>query len=590
MKLKELYIERYNNLYDLTVNFESGNGLTMLVGNNGSGKSNILECICGIFHDVYKNKQYRKITSNYSLEYTLDGKQCKIENKDGKLRCYADELVVRDKFIANNIPNYVVGLYSGEEDKLWTQYFEPYYKAYIQRIKTNQHIERMRLMLINKYYWNIALLTLLMSHNETIKPFIREELSITSVHKIEMQFNIEKYTSANDLLKTFIDRLNPDHLPKVEYSLSELTHYVFENVLCDKDGAVLLDENGNALTEDSGLTDAEVFRFLTQAHMPKNDKIISDITIFLTDEITVHSLSEGEKKLILVKTALEILSDEKTLLLMDEPDAHLHESRKPTLCEMMREYPNRQIIIATHSPIMAQLAKENELLMLESDNGKAVILSEEKIQKIKRLSGTTWDVIGQGLMLKSARPLVVFEGKTDVLYAKHALEVLKVSNPKYQDIKVDFMSGGGADNIQFFIRDLLSMISSSKKVIVFFDRDSEGKKGASAITGISTDDERIAKYADIEKDNMIVSFIPYRTGVTSGDFLIEDYFLWDPTIKKLVDQEIASHHHPVKQLPNLSKQVKRQLEERHTEFSKEEYTGFVALLDKIYTLSREAQS
>lgn len=587
MKLRVLYIEQYNNLYNLRVNFESGNGLTMLVGNNGSGKSNILECISGIFHDVYKSKQSRKIKSNYILEYTLDEKLCRIENKNGTLRCYSDGPVVREKFILNNIPNYVVGLYSGEEDKLWTQYYEPYYKAYIQRIKTNQHIERMRLMLINKYYWNIALLTLLMSRNETIEPFIRDELNIKSIEKIEMHFNIEKYATANDLLKTFIDRFNPDHLPKVEYNLTDLAHSIFDTVLRDENGDILLDEDGNIKTEDSGLTDAEVFRFLTQAHMPKNEKIISEITIFLTSDITVHSLSEGEKKLILVKTALEILSDEKTLLLMDEPDAHLHESRKPVLCEMMREYPNRQIVIATHSPIMAQLAKENELLMLENDNGQAVILSEEKIQKIKRLSGTTWDVIGQGLMLKSARPLIVFEGKTDVLYAKYALDVLKATNSKYQEIKVDFISGGGADNIQFFIQDLLSMISSSKKIIVFFDRDSEGKKGASAITGLSVDDERITKCADVTKDNMIVSFIPYRTGITSGDFLIEDYFLWEPTIKRLVDHEIASHHQPVKQLPNLSKQVKKQLEERHTEFSKEEYAGFTALLDKIHMLSRE---
>lgn len=136
-------------------------------------------------------------------------------------------------------------------------------------------------------------------------------------------------------------------------------------------------------------------------------------------------MSEGEKKLILVKTVLEILSDEKTLVLMDEPDAHLHEGRKPALCNMMREYPNRQIVIATHSPIMAQIANEKELLMLELENGKSTILTDEKIEKIKKLSGTSWDVIGQGMMLRSSRPLVVFEGKTDVMYVKRALEMLK---------------------------------------------------------------------------------------------------------------------------------------------------------------------
>lgn len=65
---------------------------------------------------------------------------------------------------------------------------------------------------------------------------------------------------------------------------------------------------------------------------------------------------------------------------------------------------------------MAQIANEKELLMLELENGKSTILTDEKIEKIKKLSGTSWDVIGQGMMLRSSRPLVVFEGKTDVMY------------------------------------------------------------------------------------------------------------------------------------------------------------------------------
>lgn len=191
---------------------------------------------------------------------------------------------------------------------------------------------------------------------------------------------------------------------------------IFYSALTDENGNILVDENGNKLLAEIGITDTEVFQNLTQAYMPKNEKIIKDIIIQIDDDITVEQLSEGEKKLILVKTVLEILSDEKTLVLMDEPDAHLHEGRKPALCNMMREYPNRQIVIATHSPIMAQIANEKELLMLELENGKSTILTDEKIEKIKKLSGTSWDVIGQGMMLRSSRPLVVFEGKTDVMY------------------------------------------------------------------------------------------------------------------------------------------------------------------------------
>ena len=587
MKLKSVYIEKYKNLSPLTIDFELGNGLTMLVGNNGSGKSNVLEAISGIFHDLFKGKDSRKIKCDYKLQYTLNEINCVIEQTNGFLRCYGPKFKRREYFIEENAPHNIIGLYSGEEDRLWTSFYETYYKSYIKRIKTNRHQERMRLMLINKYYWNVALLTLLLSGNETLKPFIENDLGITSISTIELKFNFKYFDDVNELLKTFINRINPDHKSKIECNLEDLRNSIFYSVLTDENGNIRVDENGNKLLAEIGITDTEVFQNLTQAYMPKNEKIIKDIIIQIDDDITVEQLSEGEKKLILVKTVLEILSDEKTLVLMDEPDAHLHEGRKPALCNMMREYPNRQIVIATHSPIMAQIANEKELLMLELENGKSTILTDEKIEKIKKLSGTSWDVIGQGMMLKSKRPLVVFEGKTDVKYVKRAIDLLKNDNPSYDQLQVDFMSAGGADNMQFFITDLLEVIPNSKKVIVFFDRDNEGQTGAATLLNLTTSDEAIAHYDDVKQNNLTVSFIPYKTGVTGGDFLIEDYFSWDKTVKPMVDKAIENSHHPFKNLPKLSSRIKKGLEDKHMTFAKEEFEGFITLLDKIVKLSTE---
>lgn len=587
MKLKSLYIQKYKNLAPITINFESGNGLTMLVGNNGSGKSNVLEAISGIFHDLFKGKDSRKIKCDYKLQYTLNEINCVIEQTNGFLRCYGPKFKRREYFIEENAPHNIIGLYSGEENRLWTLFYETYYKSYIKRIKTNRHQERMRLMLINKYYWNVALLTLLLSSNQTLKPFIENDLGITSISTIELKFNFKYFDDVNELLKTFINRINPDHKSKIECNLEDLRNNIFYSVLSDENGNALVDENGNELLVENGITDTEVFQNLTQAYMPKNEKIIKDIIIQIDDDITVEQLSEGEKKLILVKTVLEILSDEKTLILMDEPDAHLHEGRKPALCNMMREYPNRQIVIATHSPIMAQIANEKELLMLELENGKSTILTDEKIEKIKKLSGTSWDVIGQGMMLRSSRPLVVFEGKTDIKYVKRAIDLFKDENPLYGQIQVDYMSAGGADNMQFFITDLLEVIPNNKKIIVFFDRDDEGQKGAAALLNLTTSDEAIAQYNDIKRDNLTVSFIPYKTGVNGGDFLIEDYFSWDKTVKPMVDKTIENSHHPLKNLPKLSSRIKKGLEDKHMTFTKEEFEGFITLIDKIVDLSKE---
>ena len=389
VKLKSLYIQNYKNLAPITINFESGNGLTMLVGNNGTGKSNVLEAISGIFHDIFKEKADRKIACDYTLEYTLDEINCKIEQRNGTLRCYGENFKSKDAFIAQNAPNNIIGLYSGEEDRLWTSFYETYYKSYIKRIKTNRHQERMRLMLVNKYYWNVALLTLLLSDNETLKPFIENDLGITSISKIKLKFNFKYFDDVNELLKTFVDRINPDHKSKINCSLEDLRNNIFYSVLTDENGNILVDENGNRLLVENGITDAEVFQNLTQAYMPKKEKIIKDIIIQMDDDITVEQLSEGEKKLILVKTVLEILSDEKTLILMDEPDAHLHEIRKKNLYAMMGEYPNRQIVIATHSPTFIDIADQNQVKLLKiNDSGKAMLYEEEKLEAIRNLTGS----------------------------------------------------------------------------------------------------------------------------------------------------------------------------------------------------------
>lgn len=389
MKLKSVYIEKYKNLSPLTIDFESGNGLTMLVGNNGSGKSNVLEAISGIFHDLFKGKDSRKIKCDYKLQYTLNEINCVIEQTNGFLRCYGPKFKRREYFIEENAPHNIIGLYSGEEDRLWTSFYESYYKAYIRRIKTNRHQERMRLMLINKYYWNVALLTLLLSDNETLKPFIENDLGITSISKIELKFNFKYFDDVNELLKTFIDRINPDHKSKIECGLEDLRNNIFYSVLTDDNGNILVDENENKLLTEIGITDTEVFQNLTQAYMPKNEKIIKDIIIKIDDDITVEQLSEGEKKLILVKTVLEILSDEKTLILMDEPDAHLHEIRKKNLYTMMGEYPNRQIVIATHSPTFIDIAEPTQVKMLKlDDSGNALLYEEEKLEVIRNLTGS----------------------------------------------------------------------------------------------------------------------------------------------------------------------------------------------------------
>lgn len=605
MKLKKLKIKKYKNLIDFEANFEFGQGLSIFIGNNGSGKSNVLEAISGIFANAYSAKAIHKFV--YSLTYEIKGKEVKLEQTVYRRQYFVDGKVVAIKELAapGLLPTNVIALYSGEDKRWWHNYYEPFYFKFTRDINagTGNNLSP-KMYYINKYYWDIALLSLIYSTAEDDKQFLRETIGRDTVDHILLFYtqNVER-NCKSELLKSFLQSVNlfsehskgPDGEPMYLYAMTKENIFdtygvrVFEDFAALKNFYMFVDAKFlNSKPEEFNYYEKQLFDYFVQAYMPKDKKVIKNIEL-IYNGFSAKDLSEGEKKLILIRSVLSFVADENSLILFDEPDANIHEGRKQQLYNLFSEYCkfDRQMIVTTHSPILAQLAKEKELLMLELDEGKSTILTDEKIEKIKKLSGTSWDVIGQGMMLRSSRPLVVFEGKTDVMYVKRALEMLKSRSNDYATLNVDFLNANGAGNVKSFIDNLKSFVPDSKKIIIFFDRDNAGKDGAKAVTGISRDDEKVVHYQDIVQNNITTSFIPYKTGVTDGDFLIEDYFSWDSTIKAIVEDVIPERKHPIKMLPNLPDKIKKELEKRINQFEADEFNGFIPLLDKIVELTKE---
>lgn len=604
MKLKKLQIKKYKNLIDFTVDFESGKGLSILIGNNGSGKSNVLEAISGIFVNAYSAKAIHKFV--YSLTYEIKGKEVKLEQTIYRCQYYVDGKVIAVKELALRglLPTNVIALYSGEDKRWWHNYYEPFYLKFTRDINAGtSNTLSPKMYYINRYYWDIALLSLVYSTAEDDKQFLKETIGRDTVDHILLFYtqNVERHCKS-ELLKSFLQSVNlfsehskgPDGEPVYLYAMTKESIFdtygvrVFEDFAAMKNFYMFADAKFlNNKPEEFNYYEKQLFDYFVQAYMPKGKKVIKNIEL-IYNGFSAKDLSEGEKKLILIRSILSFVADENSLILFDEPDANIHEGRKQQLYNLFSEYCkyDRQMIVATHSPILAQLANEKELLMLELDEGKSTILTDEKIEKIKKLSGTSWDVIGQGMMLRSSRPLVVFEGKTDVMYVKRAFEMLKSRSDDYATLNVDFLNANGAGNVKSFIDNLKSFVPDSKKIIIFFDRDNAGKDGARAVTGISKDDERVAHYQDIVQDNITTSFIPYKDGVTEGDFLIEDYFSWDDTIKAIVEDVIPDRKHPIKMLPNLPEKIKKELEKRINRFTSDEFRGFIPLLDKIVELTK----
>lgn len=571
MQLKKIWIKEYKNLKEFSLDFKKGNHLSILIGNNGSGKSNVLEAISGIFAEVYSGVS-NVLNTDYRLDYEINGKNVILEKKNGKRIFHYDETPIPNGQIIQNLPSNVIALYSGEDLRLFENFYFPKYNSYLKDVYQKGYVGKMGMYYVNKYLWNIALLILLTFSERfsNIKDFLQDELGIhgdSQILHIRITFNYKDYDkNKNSLLKNFINTINPNQDRGIEYTIQEWRNAISSSVV------------------DFDAEPVETFNYLMQAFMPKTFKIIEKIHIAFTNGLTLESLSEGEKKLILIKAVLEFVADENSLLLLDEPDANIHEERKRKLYDLLRNTDNRDVVMTTHSPIIAKMASKNELIYLESKQDKVEQIETEKLDLIKKLASNEWNIMEAGVFLNSEKSLVLFEGKSDVFFVKRAIELLKEDEPKYKSIDADFLCFNGTGNASSFIKNVRDCVAT-KRIIVFFDRDDAGRKAMFEISGRTKNTDDIKNEIDyISSDNLLkAAFYPYSSEVTSGEFLLEDYFS-EAKIIEIINNLISGNKHPVKSLSNLSKRVKDTLANKYLDYSKEDFEGFKPLLDKLLEL------
>ena len=168
VKLKHLKIKGFKNLTGenqwFELDFTDKDGITVLIGNNGSGKSNVLEALSAIFIGLYKiGTPQRKPTFSYSIEYSIGTEvvtDIKIELINGTYGFYLNDVkeLKKDFFEWADkwLPSKIIACYSGEETRLWETYYKHSYSDFITSIKNNElrYLPEQKLFYIDGGYWN----------------------------------------------------------------------------------------------------------------------------------------------------------------------------------------------------------------------------------------------------------------------------------------------------------------------------------------------------------------------------------------------------------------------------------------------------
>lgn len=564
MRLQKLKINsRFKNLDAFEIDFSNKAGITVLIGNNGSGKSNILEAISSIFAGLY-DRRYNP-TFNYELVYNKDTYKVEVKFDHGVYEFKINDVLANQR--PEHLPSQVISSYSGEETRLWDKYYWAFYQDYINAIR-GATLPNSNLVYINKFYWNIALLTLHFYDFTVftdIKEFCETTLGINPLNTVKFTFDIPKLTdwikplrgSTQEELNpvtNFVLALNPNRDLLIEITLAE-----FKNRLAN-------------------FSEIEVFRYLSASFMPKNDKLITKIEINYNNNLEAESLSEGEKKLLLIMLILEVVGDENSLILLDEPDSHIHLSRKEEIQKLLTKYSNRENIITTHSPTLTHNFDLKHITMLtRKPNNDAQVEAKEKQEIVHELTKGIWSYQQQNIFLNSNKDILLVEGKYDKIYITEALKRLKPKFKKYQNLEFEYLPMGGAEGLENFMNKFTP--KNGQKIIAILDRDSEGKKPIEKALGKTLD-----LTFDFEKKNEIYFLLYPKTNKwKTTNFVVEDYFkktfIFNEAVKVIrgADETFKMFPNKVKDIVKSALPTKCQ----NPRLKDHQFNGFKILLDKL---------
>lgn len=401
MKLRYLKVKGFKNLTGndslFNLDFTNKDRITVLIGNNGSGKSNVLEVISAIFSDLYNlSNNRKKIDFDFTIEYEINNHHVQFSfsaEEQYKFLKYNSAGVEEEISIANleqYLPSNVLMVYSGDDVKLFEQYYKPFTTKFKKIVKDGQEIPTLPKMLyVDKFFWTIALLSLLKSELNDNKEFCKKILKNDLLQNIQIFFEFDQSLVKKQLSFLNILSQEKDELHYTLESFKELDYLPHEKDL-----------------------------FVHFAGMVGQRKLIKKLKINNNGIDTIH-LSEGEKKQILIRVALEILADEDSLILLDEADAFIHVSNKLQLKNLLKQYTNRESILTTHSPTLTHSFEDKHIMML--NNGQ--IEDKQKQEIFSHITDGIWNYQEQSVFLSSPHNIdLIVEGKFDKIHIETAIK------------------------------------------------------------------------------------------------------------------------------------------------------------------------
>lgn len=388
MKIKQLQLQNYGRFEDLTVDFaptdERKGNVTIIVGNNGAGKSQILQALV--------------TTLGYLINNILSQPKPKVETDD--LLFYGNSLVMNSgiplKLIKNKKDSVELSLIYSERDSVGKIVANTERKSFISNElgKTNvAFLKEIKSLLeyyengiLGKELINFPILALYNPDRSISKIEIDYESDAKS-HQIVLGYLCYGIAEAeyNRFFRWFREKedLENEHQGSLALKITEALKFnhdkneleIIKNILKDsesKDNSLRYVRQ--AIEYFTGFEKIHIERQGTPTMIVEKDG----------EELDVNQLSQGEKSLLAlvgdIARRLAILNPSlddplqgEGVVMIDEVDLHLHPKWQHDLIDkLVRTFPNVQFILTTHSPLIVSDRADILVYLLDDGNLRSI--------------------------------------------------------------------------------------------------------------------------------------------------------------------------------------------------------------------------
>ena len=411
MKLKELAIPNYKGFVDFTTTFDQESPITTVIGQNGVGKSNLIEIIVLIFRAIDLGV---KTEFSYTLIYECRGHdiQVRFDVDDAKKNLVNIGGVKKSAtYLKNNaneyLPMNVFTYYSGTNwrvEELFLKHQTQFYK----RLTEGEESLLRRFFYCRDVHSFFVLLAFLVDDDPACKEILGklEIETLDSVlfclkkpywyknkpSEIMLKEGDPRFWYSRGVVKDFLNNLWNQSIAPIDNKESKTIDFRGRTEKQERLYMFLPDRSSLVDLKDNYSSTANLFKNIESTYIADILESV-DVTVTLKNgkQLTFDQLSEGERQLLTVLGLMKFTRDDESLFLLDEPDTHLNPRWKLDYFEQIEKILNHsidgsdktawdssQIILTTHDPIMLTSLHAGQVRVLTEDKeGKHSNLPDE---------------------------------------------------------------------------------------------------------------------------------------------------------------------------------------------------------------------